>query len=223
MGSNTAAPQARHALLSLPSTVPSCSWHSKWPLSHCSSWFLLFLLGINRPLPLHFIPITASAPASCHAVCLCQSLGTMAETVFFFSRIGRCLLFDKVNLSLGQQMFWKENNPHPHCASSMKGRHFHLVVPIYSGQFGVLMLGGKGKYNREKQHRQVQTTQLPLPVPSPHLWALHCCLPSARSQPRMGCMPHFPLVFVCLFFCLICSPPFLMIPSPCPTAVKTPF
>lgn len=161
LGSNAAASRPRRALssrpfLSLAAAVPGCSWHGKWPLSHRSSWFLLFLSGINRPLPLCFIPVTAGAPASCCAVCLRQSLGTMAETAvcFFSSRNGRCLLFDKVNLSLARQTYWEENNPRLGCASGMKGRRFHLVVPVCSGQFGALMLGGKGRYNNCFRRKQ---------------------------------------------------------------------
>lgn len=124
-GLEAAASQTR-PLPSLPSVVPGCSWHGKWPLSHRSSWFLLFLSGINRPLLLCFIPLTASAPASCCAVCLCWSPGTMVGDCVYFSRNGRCLLFDKVNLSLGWQTYWEGNNPRLDCASGMKGRHFSL-------------------------------------------------------------------------------------------------
>lgn len=93
-----------------------------------------------------YIPLTASAPASCHTVCFHQSPGTIREDSTF-SRNGRCLLFDKVNLSLAWQTYWEENNPCHDYASSMKWRYFHLVVSIYSGQFCALMPSDKGRYN----------------------------------------------------------------------------
>lgn len=54
----TFAPSA----LSHPSTVTGCSWHSKWPLSHRSSWFLL-LQGINRPPLPHLYPANSKCPS----------------------------------------------------------------------------------------------------------------------------------------------------------------
>lgn len=190
-GLEAVASQPTRALPSLPSAVPGCSWHGKWPLSHRSSWFLLFPSGINRPPTLRFIPVTARAPASCCAVCLCQSPGTTVETAFFFSRNGRCLLFDKVNLSLARQTYREENNPRLGCASGVKEGSFHSVVPVCSGQFSVHTSGGKGRYHRGKQCRarkQHKQDQHPprlgiflLPAPSPHFQALCSCLTSVRS------------------------------------------
>lgn len=119
LGSNDSADQCECTLLPLSSTIPGCSRHSKWALSHCTSWLQLFLLGINRPLPLCFIPGTASTPASCCTVCLC-GLQRQQTLIFFLQEMtGVCFLARKV--CLAQQTYWEENNPHLDCPSSIKG------------------------------------------------------------------------------------------------------
>lgn len=94
------SPSSTLAPLSLPSAVPGCSWHSKWPLSHCSSWLLL-LWDFNRPPLLYFYPANSKCPSKLPR-CLFPLVPGDHQRDDVFSRSGRCLLFDKVNLSLAQ-------------------------------------------------------------------------------------------------------------------------